>query len=280
MTEHTKSIIKRVYKIFLTALTALLGVLFIVQIWSIFRSSETDPYTVEIVSKKFGQIAPFVWVWVISVVVGGVFWTVFPDETEKPKAYVATQTALKRLYARFPQGENLEEVKIEKKIRLVAYVVCLGLCIASAVVCLVYLLDSSFTVKFNAEIFHAHDGVAARLASGLPWGIVAFLSAVSAELYADKSRKTEIEIVKAEWAKSLKNGETKGAGTQTTEKKGWKEKLFEKVPFLKTEKFVAVCRIAVAAVGVGFVILGICNGGMADLLEKAVAICTQCIGLG
>ncbi|MBO4940102.1 MAG: thioredoxin [Clostridia bacterium] len=39
-------------------------------------------------------------------------------------------------------------------------------------------------------------------------------------------------------------------------------------------------RIALAAVGVVLVVVGIFNGGMADVLEKAVQICTQCIGLG
>ena len=39
-------------------------------------------------------------------------------------------------------------------------------------------------------------------------------------------------------------------------------------------------RIAVFAVAVVFVIAGIMNGSMEDMLIKAVNICTECIGLG
>ncbi|MBO5776665.1 MAG: thioredoxin [Clostridia bacterium] len=41
-----------------------------------------------------------------------------------------------------------------------------------------------------------------------------------------------------------------------------------------------VTRIIVAVVAVTFIALGAVNGGMADVLGKAVRICTECIGLG
>ena len=37
---------------------------------------------------------------------------------------------------------------------------------------------------------------------------------------------------------------------------------------------------AFGVVGIAFVVFGIYNGGMKDVLDKAVKICTQCIGLG
>ena len=39
-------------------------------------------------------------------------------------------------------------------------------------------------------------------------------------------------------------------------------------------------RIALVALAVVFIITGIAGGGMDDVFEKAVNICTQCIGLG
>jgi hypothetical protein len=39
-------------------------------------------------------------------------------------------------------------------------------------------------------------------------------------------------------------------------------------------------RAVILAVGILFVVLGVINGGMADVLGKAVRICTECIGLG
>ena len=40
---------------------------------------------------------------------------------------------------------------------------------------------------------------------------------------------------------------------------------------IKTVIFVTACV---------FILLGVLNGGMADVLAKAVKICTECIGLG
>ena len=39
-------------------------------------------------------------------------------------------------------------------------------------------------------------------------------------------------------------------------------------------------RIAFVGCAIVFIIIGIYNGGMADVLNKAIKICTECIGLG
>ncbi len=39
-------------------------------------------------------------------------------------------------------------------------------------------------------------------------------------------------------------------------------------------------RAVIAVIAVVFIIIGIVNGGMADVLSKAIRICTECIGLG
>ncbi len=43
---------------------------------------------------------------------------------------------------------------------------------------------------------------------------------------------------------------------------------------------VAILRVALAAAGIALVVVGVFNGGMRDVLMKAINICTQCIGLG
>jgi hypothetical protein len=39
-------------------------------------------------------------------------------------------------------------------------------------------------------------------------------------------------------------------------------------------------RIALVGVALVFIAVGVLNGGMADVLNKAIKICTECIGLG
>ena len=43
---------------------------------------------------------------------------------------------------------------------------------------------------------------------------------------------------------------------------------------------VSVTRAAVLALAVAFIVLGVLNGGLEDVLTKANAICMECVGLG
>ena len=61
----------------------------------------------------------------------------------------------------------------------------------------------------------------------------------------------------------------------TAEDRGKTEKMRHVSP-----KRVPGLRIAVGALAVGLTALGIANGGMRDVLVKAINICTECIGLG
>ena len=44
--------------------------------------------------------------------------------------------------------------------------------------------------------------------------------------------------------------------------------------------YTVIARYVILGVAVVFIILGVFNGGMVDVLQKAVKICTECIGLG
>ncbi len=39
-------------------------------------------------------------------------------------------------------------------------------------------------------------------------------------------------------------------------------------------------RISIFAVAILLIVLGVANGGMKDVWEKAIRICSECIGLG
>ena len=61
-----------------------------------------------------------------------------------------------------------------------------------------------------------------------------------------------------------------------TERKAIRDKAAEAAK----ERKLRITRIAFLAAAVIFVIAGIFNGSMIDMLKKAVKICTECIGLG
>lgn len=55
----------------------------------------------------------------------------------------------------------------------------------------------------------------------------------------------------------------------------------EKVePKVCCKKPVSLARVAILVIAVLLVVLGACNEGTADILTKAVNICTECVGLG
>ena len=49
---------------------------------------------------------------------------------------------------------------------------------------------------------------------------------------------------------------------------------------VSSKYFIWGIRGAFAALGVAFIVVGALNGGMRDVLYKAINICMECIGLG
>ena len=96
MGENKAQTARRIYGICLTVLTMVVAALFIVQIWLLFRSSESSPYTVESVSKRFSQIAIPFYLWLAAIAGGGVLSYAFPEGEEMPKALVETRVLLRR----------------------------------------------------------------------------------------------------------------------------------------------------------------------------------------
>ena len=45
-------------------------------------------------------------------------------------------------------------------------------------------------------------------------------------------------------------------------------------------KAINITRVALLALSVLLIVVGIFNGGAEDVLQKAINICTECIGLG
>ena len=295
MTDHAKRLTKRIYAICLALLTLLTGILFIVQVFSIYRSAESQPYTVERISAHFWAIAPVFFAWLLAVVAGGVIWTAIPDAPERPKAYIELKTTLEKFEKRLPLGEIPPQAKRLRAIRTVVWCVSLACCIVSAIVSFTVLTDKSYTPRFQTEFFTAHGGAADRLVRILPWILAGFFALVFASVFAFHSEKKQIGIVKTAVAERVKKtaketGEVATLSkTQTAlsasvkaETQGEKKarSLLEKYPFLQSKWWGIGLKIAIGALGVALVVVGIFNGGMEDVLLKAVKICTQCIGLG
>lgn len=255
--------LKKIYRIVLACFTVIIGVLFLYQLLGIyFREAVGDMYSREIVTKKLTEIIAPIIVWISLIVIGGVFWLSFPDDEPKPArddVYL-----LRRMKKRIPlfidddkkdiETKVIKEEEKVKKVKIIALCSIITFCIYF----LIYmLLPSSFTDKT-----YANEEVAKMLIFILPFLALTFGVNIFAKYYELSSAKRQLPLVKA-----LTAGQK--AVTET-------EVINEKKEFLT----INLIRLAVLLLGVTLITLGVLNGGMKDVLIKAINICTECIGLG
>ena len=270
------------FGILLSIMTAVCGAFFIAAVWNVYLSG--DGFTRgRLVDSITFALVPFI-IWVVMCFAGWVLWEVFPPEIKRYKNDVRYN--LYRQKKRMPEtvSEELkasfEAVKREEKTVKILWLVAAIICLAAAVYTVVYLcLPSSFPSVQNKSI-----PVFTMVKRVLPVILSAFAVCCGVAVYEGKSAKKQLKEVQ-----KLTAGEK--VKVKPTLWRKWQSKAAEKadkkfysglVKFMDFtgKHYVAIIRIAVACVCVSFVIAGIFNGGMNQVLQKAIKICTECIGLG
>ena len=115
---------------------------------------------------------------------------------------------------------------------------------------LVFLLNRDNFISWDLEMVMGR-----MLIHTLPWIMAAFGAVLAASFFCRRSMEREINLLKGI------------SGTKAPEAVGKPSR-------------VGYVRIALYAVAMVLIVLGIHNGGMRDVLIKAINICTECIGLG
>lgn len=271
------------YGILLSIMTAVCGAFFIAAVWNLYLTA--DGFTRESMVESLNTFAlvPFI-IWVVMVFIGWVLWEVFPPESKRYKNDVRYN--LYRQKKRMPETVSDElkasftAVKREEKIVKILWIVAASICLAAAVYTVVYLcLPSSFPSVENKSI-----PVFTMVKRVLPVILSAFAVCCGVAVYEGKSAKKQLK----EMQKLTAGEKVKIKPTLWTV---WRDKAAEKadkkfyaglVKFMDFtgKHYIAIIRIAVACVCVSFVIAGIFNKGVSQMLHKAIIICTECIGLG
>ncbi len=376
--------LRTVYGVFFALLTLFVGALFIMQVWSIYRSSTTSPYTVENISKHFEEIAIPVWVWLGGLVVNILLALLLPSKAPRIKAAVDGKKTLERVKARVPkEGESFERAyalsRKQKVFRVTVVLLTAIFMLAAVALCVLAFMEIYYRPLVNKPFFAKQKGVVDKITQTAILSAAALTLAAIASGLISLSRKREqkgylaiiadgkktpapvapVEVEKAEepeptpaeptkileetpieekktspWAGVIRKivGKlfleekiaqeeidrdieevVKGLEEKELPIEPVKEPIIEvaetvaepvrieqpqkmkkqkpKKPLVKEKKEnkphkkgkrvgVTLLRIALAAAGVALVVLGIFNGGMEDVLLKAINICTQCIGLG
>ncbi len=303
MTKERMEKIRFWYGNFLSLFTAVVGILFIAQTWSIYRAEAEAPYTAERISEHFKAIAIPVWIWVAAAFAELVLSLVDSCITQ-PKGRLVAQADLKKTISRVKKritagGGYLPRVEeTERKhamYRSTVGGIFGGAACLLAVFAILLLTDVLYVPIVKAHFFAAHDGVVDRITQTAILAIVGLGLLSVATWLNERDRKAEHkEYLALLVALKKESGKAIEEGSERKEFAPRRASVFDVVraPFKAIKeridgvleetkkKWVLGVRIGLGVLGVLFIGLGIYNGGMQDVLLKAINICTQCIGLG
>ena len=256
MNETSRARVSRALTWMFVAATLLVAALLIAQCADIYFTgtapsnlTETGVYihpiySREIVGERFSRIAWAVWLWLALLI--AVLVTRQPAVKAVLKPPVANQLALLQ-----KRAETTPEMAREQKKRKTVFVICAAVCAVCAVQVWLYMANLTHFASRDLE-----PVIGAMLIHVVPWVVVAFACIMTFEQLNDKSMLIEIEE-----AKKAPKRQPEPAKAQNMKARN-------------------IARAALYAAAVAMLVAGVLNGGMRDVLVKAVNICTECIGLG
>ena len=250
-----------IYGIVLSCIIVITGICFIVACIHIYNSG-ARPFTRESIYAHFISIVVPVIICAVGII-GGMVLSFFPLERVKIKGIIDTGAVLNRLNKKIDISkcdiDTQEKIKKERKLRLFTNAFCIDAIIVCIVISLIYGLNKSNfpAIDINGEMIDAMLFI-------LPCVIVGLGAIYATVLIGNASYARELSLVK----KALATAKASNSGQWSV------------VSGQKNEKILLGARLTILVIAITFIVIGIFNGGMANVLQKAVNICTECIGLG
>jgi len=257
MPEKRKQYIHLLYGIALSAMLAVSAILLMVACVGICRSGE-QPFSPESVAAAFSPIAIPVLCTAALVIIGFVLDLFLPKTDKKTAVPTQYSMTLKRMRKRADLGQadadTLRRISAQQQTRKLHKLISAGLLVAGSIVFLCYALQK--------DAFHPtqiNDSVIRAMAVLLPCMAVPFGYAIFAAFHARVSIKKEIELLKQLPTRPAASDEEASQRERNT---------------------IASARSLLLCIGAAALIYGLLSGGTADVLTKAINICTECVGLG
>ena len=165
-----------------------------------------------------------------------------------------------RLRLLLMRAEKTDAMRAEERRRRMARGACAGICAVCSVMAARYLANPAHFASRELE-----SVIGRMLWHIAPWIFVGFACAILCECVRGRSFRREIELA----ARSPERASFKNAQTDSGASREKRARLAK-----------TAARAAMFALAVVLLALGAANGGMRDVLVKAINICTECIGLG
>ena len=272
MNSDRRKLILKISSILTLVLIAAFCVSIAAVCFHIYKTEGQTPFSRETVGAHAVYFMPQMIMAVISVIASGVLSLVFREEAARliaPRDEYKTlgrvrRAALKKASERMLPAGALGERKIRTLLGAIFTAAVLGASIFS----LIFALDKS---RYSLD--DINGDVLKVVLVILPLTVAIAILGYVLDRVARRSAERECAILKAfitgEESKLSAYGECPVALTL-----GRIARALSRPVIAYTFKGVLL------AVAVTFIVIGIANGGMSDVLGKAVRICTECIGLG
>lgn len=237
----------------ISAVLIVAAVCLIVSAYTIYASGDS-PYTPESIGAEYDKIAIPLWVAISAVFAGIILNITLPMPKSKAKAIKDPFIKLRILQKKLPAGATHDGIDRQRTLRKAYRAVCALLCTAAFVPAIVTLCDyDSFTVD---NLTPALLRVVTALAIGaVISGVLLFVLSIIER----KSAEREIEWTKVALSESAKS---------------------DKKVVKNNENKIKITRLVLVGVACALIVIGMTQDGFYDVLQKAIRICTECIGLG
>ena len=284
MSSKKVQLIHTVYGIAVSLLVILCGVLLIVACLDIYRSGD-DPFTRQSISEHFAKISWAVYTLLAFILGGAVLNIALPLESKRLKGAVDKKEALYKMSQRMTlaSSEGYEKIEKERVLRFTLLVISFVLILGAAIGSFAYVITSldiyalidgeEGTVDVNGQVLKGCISI-------LYFFLVPVIYTLVSIFICKKSIERELSIVKSEI--SSKDLEKQNIAELSTPIASAVSSVSSKVGKSSLPegrgRVIIMCGLGILAVV--FIVAGIINDGMADVLTKAIAICRECIGMG
>ncbi|MBO5090915.1 MAG: hypothetical protein J6K52_00330 [Clostridia bacterium] len=274
MTKDKVKIIHLVYSIVLSVLCVVAGICLIVGCVSIYNSGDR-PFSPEAIGEAFAKIAVPVYICLIFIL-GAFFLNLFlPNEEKKKASKPDERTTLQNLYKKisleYCPSQYQAQIKTQRTFRFVLSIAVFFNFAINIAMALVHIFDSE-TFAGHSAMIDVRNAVLVLLR----YAVVAFVLGLVLTYFNKYTLRKEIDLVKKSIAKNIQRGDPVDVISEQEAEEG------KFVSFFKNHKkaILIIARCLLIALSVTFIVVGIVTGGMEDVLQKAINICTECIGLG
>ena len=256
MTDKNAGSLRRIYGITLSAILILTGICLMVQCCRIYHSGD-GTYSPEIVAAHFSPIAIPVFLCLAMVVLGFVLDAILPATKKRKAVEKNYDLILEKLHAKTDLSACSEDIQAavakEQQSRKRHKIVSIALLLSCTINFLGFALDGN-----NFHQREITDSLVRAMYLLIPCSCIPFGYAVFAAYQSRASILREIELLKSATAA--------------------RAPIPAKVR--NYDKITTLIRWAILAVAVAIFVYGYLAGGTADVLTKAINICTECVGLG